>query len=429
MLLGDCIRTGYPKRAGEAPGAKRQPTIAQLFSTLPLVCLTAQALPRKSEGADKLYRMSRPSLTILGRARPRAALFAAPLLSLWVACASAPPKVDPLPSAPSSPAAPPPAAVPVDSSTPATPSPHGRLPHGQGGLFFAVRDGKSGSPVSPAALADRLAAARAIYVGEHHNSVLSHHAQLYIVSQVYRLGRADGEKASGPTSPEGRDLAVGLEMLPRRLQPQLDAYLAGAIDEEGFLSAVDWAHTWGFDFALYRPIFDFCRTHGLRMYALNAPRELPRAVRQRGLAGLSPVEGAQLPSGAPWPMPEPHRRFVRDIFDQHGAPAKTPSPAEAADRDAAFERFYAAQLVWDESMAQAVAEILAPGPKNPRPPGRLIILAGVGHVGLYAMPARAARRGAPASLTFAPQEDEKEPPPPPQDPESTDLTLLLPAHH
>ncbi|WP_158257721.1 ChaN family lipoprotein [Haliangium sp. UPWRP_2] len=371
--------------------------------------------------------MSRPSLTILGRARPRAALFAALLLSLWVACASAPPKkVDPPASAPSSSTAPPPVAEP--GASPAS-TPHGRRPHGQGGLFFAVRDGKNGSPVSPAALADRLAAARAIYVGEHHNSVLSHHAQLYIVSQVYRLGRADGETGSGPTSPEGRDLAVGLEMLPRRLQPQLDAYLAGAIDEEGFLSAVDWSHTWGFDFALYRPIFDFCRTHGLRMYALNAPRELPRAVRQRGLAGLSPEELAQLPSGVPWPMPEPHRRFVRDIFNQHGAPAKTPSPAEAAERDAAFERFYAAQLVWDESMAQAVAEILAPGPKNPRPPGRLIILAGVGHVGLYAMPARAARRGAPASLTFAPQEDEKEPPPPPQDPESTDLTLLLPAHH
>lgn len=289
-----------------------------------------------------------------------------------------------------------------------------------------MRDGKTGSPVTPEILAERLAAARAIYVGEHHNSVLSHHAQLYIVSQVYRLKRPEGAAAS---QPEGRDLAVGLEMLPRRLQPQLDAYLAGAIDEDGFLQAVDWSHTWGFDFALYRPIFDFCRTHGLRMYALNAPRELPRAVRQRGLTGLSAPEQAQLPSGVPWPMPEPHRRFVRDIFDQHGKPDGKPSPTEAAERDAAFERFYTAQLVWDESMAQAVAEILQPGPQNARPPGRLIVLAGVGHVGVYAMPARAARRGAPASLTFAPQEDEKEPPPPPQDPESTDLTLLLPAHH
>ncbi len=319
-------------------------------------------------------------------------------------------------------------APPVEANAPpaGSGSPHGQRPHGQGGLFFAVRDGKTGGSLSPEALAERLASARAIYVGEHHNSVLSHHAQLYIVSQVYRLKSA---QRSGSPLPEGRDLAVGLEMLPRRLQPQLDAYLAGAVDEAGFLQAVDWAHTWGFDFALYRPIFEFCRSHGLRMYALNAPRELPRAVRQRGLAGLTSDEQAQLPSGVPWPMPEPHRRFVREIFDQHGAPAKAPSPAEAAERDAAFERFYAAQLVWDESMAQSVAEILQPGPKNPRPPGRLIILAGVGHVGLYAMPARAARRGVAAALTFSPQVDEKEPPPPPQDPESTDLTLLLPAHH
>lgn len=346
------------------------------------------------------------------------------LLSLWTACATAPPKSDPPPIAPPAAAISAPAAAPPHD--PAPQDPHAGRPHGQRGLFFAVRDGKTGRPVSPEALADRLAPARAIYVGEHHNSVLSHHAQLYILSQVYRLRRGEGAAAS---LPEGRDLAVGLEMLPRRLQPQLDAYLAGAIDEDGFLQAVDWAHTWGFDFALYRPIFDFCRTHGLRMYALNAPRDLARAVRQRGLSGLSPEEQAQLPTGAPWPMPEPHRQFIRSIFDQHGAPKKPPSPTEAAERDAAFERFYSAQLVWDESMAQAVAQILQPGPGNARPPGRLIVLAGVGHVGLYAMPARAARRGIPASLTFAPQEDEGEAPPTPQDPESTDLTLLLPAHH
>ena len=111
----------------------------------------------------------------------------------------------------------------------------------------------------------------------------------------------DGRTVKGQRAdqPEGRDLAVGLEMLPRRLQPQLDAYLAGAIDEEGF-SAVDWAHTWGFDFALYRPIFDFCRTHGLRMYALNAPREPRRRPSARPRRSV-PRRGGPASSGAPGP--------------------------------------------------------------------------------------------------------------------------------
>lgn len=331
-----------------------------------------------------------------------------------LACATAPPAPSPSPLQSPPPAPPAAAARPADRpSGPAEAAPETPHKHGQGGLSFVVRDGSSGAPVAADQLQGRLRTAQVIYVGEHHNDALSHHAQLFVLSQVYRLPE------------QGHDVAVGLEMLPRRLQPQLDAYLAGSIDESGFLSAVSWARTWGFDFALYRPLFDFCRTHGLRMYALNAPRELPRAVRQKGLDGLSPEEQAQLPSGAPWPMPDPHRRFVRSIFDQHPADPK----ADPALRQAAFERFYAAQLIWDESMAQAVADILRPGPENPRPPHRLIVLAGVGHVGPYAMPARAERRGVRAALTFSPQVDEKEAPSPATDPEHTDLTIVLPAHH
>lgn len=276
--------------------------------------------------------------------------------------------------------------------------------HGKHGLGFQLRDGKSGAAVTSDMLAQRLRPARAIYVGEHHNNALSHHAQLFVLSQTYRIDH---------------DVAVGLEMLPRRLQPQLDAFLAGAIDEGGFLAAVDWSHTWGFDYDLYRPIFEFCRTHGLRMFALNAPRDLPRAVRQKGIDGLSPGEQAQLPSGYPWPTPDAHRQFVRAIFDQHpAAPGSDP-----AARDAAFERFYSAQLIWDESMAQEVATILTAG----RAPQRLIVLAGVGHVGPLAIPGRAARRGVPASLTLGPIEEGDEPLP--TGAEAVDVALVLKAHH
>jgi uncharacterized iron-regulated protein len=59
--------------------------------------------------------------------------------------------------------------------------------------------------------------------------------------------------------------------------------------------------------------------------------------------------------------------------------------------DAMLERFYTAQVVWDETMAEAVAETLtAPGA-----PRRIVVLAGDMHVreGL-GIPDRAARRGA-----------------------------------
>lgn len=270
-------------------------------------------------------------------------------------------------------------------------------------LSFAVRDGRTGALVSPAALAARLQTAQVIYVGEQHDSALSHRAQLFVLSSLARQGRSVG---------------VGLEMLPQHKQPILDAFLAGSLDEASFLSAVDWPHTWGFDYALYRPIFDFCRTHGIPLYALNASRGLPRAVRQKGLDGLSAEEKAALPAGLPWPAPPAHQALLRETFDHHpAAPGQ-----DLASREAAFQRFYLAQLVWDETMAEAVARIVT----KPPAPAALVVLAGVGHVGVHAMPARAARRGAGESLTIAPVETLDEAPP--VGAEAVDLLVVLGSH-
>lgn len=290
---------------------------------------------------------------------------------------------------------------------PPGPAPAAGNPQDPGEL--QLRDGKTGAPLSREALTERLRAARAVYVGERHNSRSSHQAQLRVLEQVYALDPS---------------VAVGVEMLPRTLQPQLDAYLARSLDEAGFLAAVDWQNTWGFDFALYQPLFEFCRSHGLRMYALNAPRDLAKAVRQRGVPGLTPAERAELPSGYPWPAPEAHRRLVQEVFARHsfgGEDKRTP-----AERVAAFERFYTAQLVWDESMAQGVAAILG----GPHPPARVVVLAGVGHVGRFAIPARAARRGVQAGLALAPVTltEQSEEPPSPADEVDVQIILPAPAH-
>lgn len=297
----------------------------------------------------------------------------------------------------------PPPPTPVGRPAPAAAAPAGG--DSQAAPFvLQLRDGKTGAALSPEALTERLRAAQAIYLGERHNSRSSHKAQLQLLEQVYALGQP---------------VAVGVEMLPRTLQPQLAAYLAGSLDEAGFLAAVDWQHTWGFDFALYQPLFEFCRRHGLRMYALNAPRELAKAVRQRGVAGLTAAERAELPSGYPWPAPEAHRRAVQEVFARHSfgdEDKRTP-----AERVAAFERFYAAQLVWDESMAQGVATILG----GAHPPARVVVLAGAGHVGRFAIPARAARRGVATGLSLGPVSEHSDEPPSPAD--EVDVQIVLPA--
>ena len=277
-------------------------------------------------------------------------------------------------------------------------------------FVLRLRDGQTGAPLAAEAFTERLRAAQVVYVGERHNSRSSHAAQLRVLEQVYAL------------APE---IAVGIEMLPRTLQPELDSYLAGRFDTADFLAAVDWDNTWGFDFALYQPLFEFCKKHGVPMYALNAPRDLAKAVRQRGVAGLTASERSSLPSGYPWPAPEAHRIAIQSVFARHsfGDEAKR-TPEE---RRAAFDRFYAAQLVWDESMAQGVVELLG---RAQSPPRRVVVLAGTGHVGRFAIPARAARRGVKSGLAIGPVDEASEDPPSESGAnaaDAVDVQVVLPA--
>lgn len=225
-----------------------------------------------------------------------------------------------------------------------------------------IVDAQSGEPLSLEALTEQLLESRVVYVGEHHDRVADHEAQRAIVASLHARDPA---------------VAIGLEMVQRPHQPALDAYVAREIDEAALLERIAWSERWGFDFALYRPIFTFAREHGLPLVALNAPSELTRQVAREGLDALGAEQRAMLPAELDLES-APHRRMVEGALRGH--PGMT---------DAALERFYAAQVVWDETMAETAASFVA------RSPARLVVLAGVMHVSAgLGIPARAARRGA-----------------------------------
>jgi len=52
-------------------------------------------------------------------------------------------------------------------------------------------------------------------------------------------------------------------MLDQALQPVLDDYASGKITDEEFLSRRDWKKEWGFDFSMYKPLFDFIAANNL----------------------------------------------------------------------------------------------------------------------------------------------------------------------
>lgn len=74
-------------------------------------------------------------------------------------------------------------------------------------------------------LLDRLARRPVVLLGERHDSAAHHRWQLATLQALQ-------ERSPG--------LSLGLEMVPRRLQPVLDRWVAGTLEERAFLDALDW---------------------------------------------------------------------------------------------------------------------------------------------------------------------------------------------
>jgi uncharacterized iron-regulated protein len=213
---------------------------------------------------------------------------------------------------------------------------------------FVFLDGRTGARIDFAEVKKRALASEAILVGEQHDQGAHHRLQARVIEAV-----------------AGDDLAVGLEMVVWGNQKKLDRYNRGDVDIDGLFAALDWEKTWGHHSELYRLVFETGREVGARFVALNAPRELVRKVARGGLDGLSKKERRALPELDLGDTA--HRARIEAFFREHHPPTK----------GNAFDNFYTAQVLWDESMADRSARALKRGAS------RVVVLAGVGHVAGY----------------------------------------------
>jgi uncharacterized iron-regulated protein len=216
-------------------------------------------------------------------------------------------------------------------------------------------------------LASQLATKRVVFVGEDHERYDHHLNQLEIIRRLHQLDP---------------NLTIGVEYFQRPFQAQVDDYIAGRTTEKEFLRAAEYYEGWGYDYRLYAPIFRFAREQRIPVRALNVPKELPSAVAKVGVAGLSEQQRTYLPKEI-GPADEAYRSRLREAFQAHGAA-----------KPEAFEHFVAAQLVWDEGMAESAAAYL-----NANRDRRMVILAGSGHLVFgTGIPKRLERR---TNATFA----------------------------
>ena len=202
---------------------------------------------------------------------------------------------------------------------------------------------------------------RIVYVGENHDNYANHTVQLQFIKDL---------------SGSGVQIAIGMEMFQKPFQPVLDEFIKGSIDQKTFLKKTEYFKRWGFDYDLYKPILDYARDNRIPVIALNIEKEIVDSVAKDGIDALPPDVKAKIPQAMDF-SDEQYKKRLQKIFMMH-----------ESLKERNFDFFNQAQILWDESMSQSIADYLSSHPDR-----RMIVLAGNGHLTYGSgIPKRTARR-------------------------------------
>jgi uncharacterized iron-regulated protein len=262
-------------------------------------------------------------------------------------------------------------------------------------LPYSILDARTGRQLDAEQFWQKLGTARVVCVGEDHPNPHHHWVQFEVMTQL-------------AAHQKGKKLALGMEMFQRPFQGLLDDYAAKRIDEATLLSRSGWEDRWGYDYGFYGPTIRTAVTAGATLVALNAPRELTKAVAHKGIAGLAPDERAQLPELNL--DDKTHRAWFDTLMEgmggTQGHTKASDKPDDADKKDdkkddeqpsamppghpamPTADNIYAAQVVWDESMADGAAKWAKANAQ-----GEMVLLAGNGHCHDSGIVNRVKRRG------------------------------------
>jgi uncharacterized iron-regulated protein len=214
------------------------------------------------------------------------------------------------------------------------------------------------------AMLAEIARADVAMVGEQHNDPATHRIERAILEG---LARRRG------------NVVVAMEMFERDTQASLDEYLAGRLNEEDFLKG---SRPWPNYATDYRPLVEFARAHGWKVIASNIPRPMAAKVSREGLNAARPeseTDRKLVASEISCPMDDYFKRFTEAMSGGHPTAHqqqdgdKQDDKKQEEERRAVLERFYYAQCVKDETMAESIANASAAqsnGQANGQPIGQ-----------------------------------------------------------
>ncbi|MGD8228002.1 MAG: ChaN family lipoprotein [Desulfobacteraceae bacterium] len=229
-----------------------------------------------------------------------------------------------------------------------------------------IVDLKTGTTLSFDHLIDQISSKDLVFIGEMHDNPEHHLIQVQILQAL--------AACCGPVS-------IAMEFFERPQQPTLDRYHRGELDERAFLKEVDW----GYDYHFYRPLIRMAKQNGGAVLAINAPRDVVKKVAREGLESLDESEKKKIAQEIDLSN-EAHRNYVQEAYERH-----THGDLKK------FEYFYEAQCVWEDTMAESLAEYL-------RENGRMLVaFTGNGHIiNKFGVPDRTIERVPVSMVTIMP---------------------------
>lgn len=173
---------------------------------------------------------------------------------------------------------------------------------------------------------------RFVLVGESHDDLNHHQMQADIIKAL---------------SASGRYVAVGMEMFTRDNQRNVTPFSRGIWSDEQFIEKSNWKTQWGFDFNLYKPVFDAVRELKSPLYALNIPRDWVREIGRQGVSAVTSAREPWVPNLKNKLGNQNHKAVFSGLMGGH------PMSGPQADN------VYAAQVSWDVGMANSAIHAMA----------------------------------------------------------------------
>lgn len=200
--------------------------------------------------------------------------------------------------------------------------------------IYSVKQGREVSLKEVAADMDNY---DVLMFGEEHNDSVTHFLEASLLELLY-LKFGDG-------------LALSLEMFDRDVQPVMDEYLKGFIQERHFIKD---SRAWS-NYNDYKPMVLFAKRKKMDVICANAPMRYTNLAGRLGQSALEELPSSSKENFAPLPYDTAQGEYYLKLMSLQHSP--TDSGAKMPARHSTFNMI-TAQSLWDATMAYSITHYM-----------------------------------------------------------------------